>query len=78
MLFVCLIIQNEDGTKLEYRVWNPFRSKLAAAILGGVDEIWIVITLVLHLFFPSLFGLFVTYMYCIFIYSKWFFFFFLK
>lgn len=34
--------QNEDGTKVEYRVWNPFRSKLAAAILGGVDEIWIV------------------------------------
>ncbi|XP_023928092.1 rRNA 2'-O-methyltransferase fibrillarin 1 [Quercus suber] len=34
-------IQNEDGTKVEYRVWNPFRSKLAAAILGGVDEIWI-------------------------------------
>ena len=30
-----------DGnpTKLEYRVWNPFRSKLAAAILGGVDNI---------------------------------------
>lgn len=26
-----------DGvaTKIEYRVWNPFRSKLAAAILGG-------------------------------------------
>lgn len=26
-----------DGvaTKVEYRVWNPFRSKLAAAILGG-------------------------------------------
>ncbi|KAL5553026.1 hypothetical protein UlMin_040427 [Ulmus minor] len=23
----------------EYRVWNPFRSKLAAAILGGADEI---------------------------------------
>jgi len=35
-------VQNEDGTKLEYRVWNPFRSKLAAAILGGVDDIWIV------------------------------------
>lgn len=34
-------VQNEDGTKVEYRVWNPFRSKLAAAILGGVDEIWI-------------------------------------
>eukprot|EP00897_Mesotaenium_endlicherianum_P001450 jgi/Mesen1/1332/ME000013S00827 len=27
--------------KMEYRVWNPFRSKLAAAILGGVDNIWI-------------------------------------
>ena len=27
------------GAKLEYRVWNPFRSKLAAAILGGVDKI---------------------------------------
>ena len=28
-----------DGEKIEYRVWNPFRSKLAAAILGGVDKI---------------------------------------
>ncbi len=37
-------MQNEDGTKTEYRVWNPFRSKLAAAILGGVDNIWIVST----------------------------------
>ncbi|KAH7854772.1 hypothetical protein Vadar_017651 [Vaccinium darrowii] len=35
-------VQNEDGTKVEYRVWNPFRSKLAAAVLGGVDDIWIV------------------------------------
>ena len=26
---------------MEYRVWNPFRSKLAAAILGGVDKIHI-------------------------------------
>jgi len=34
-------VENEDGTKTEYRVWNPFRSKLAAAILGGVDNIWI-------------------------------------
>ena len=25
--------------KIEYRVWNPFRSKLAAAILGGVEQI---------------------------------------
>lgn len=30
-----------DGAKIEYRVWNPFRSKLAAAILGGVDDIFI-------------------------------------
>ncbi|XP_024522774.1 mediator of RNA polymerase II transcription subunit 36a [Selaginella moellendorffii] len=30
-----------DGEKVEYRVWNPFRSKLAAAVLGGVDNIWI-------------------------------------
>jgi rRNA 2'-O-methyltransferase fibrillarin len=32
-----------DGTatKIEYRVWNPFRSKLAAAVLGGVDHIHI-------------------------------------
>lgn len=29
----------EGGAKTEYRVWNPFRSKLAAAILGGVDKI---------------------------------------
>jgi len=29
----------EAGEKIEYRVWNPFRSKLAAAILGGVDTI---------------------------------------
>lgn len=36
---------NEDGTpnvtKTEYRVWNPFRSKLAAGVLGGLDEIFI-------------------------------------
>lgn len=31
----------EDGEKVEYRMWNPFRSKLAAAILGGVDRIHI-------------------------------------
>ena len=30
-----------NAVKLEYRVWNPFRSKLAAAILGGVDHIHI-------------------------------------
>ena len=31
---------NAEGTpgmtsKIEYRVWNPFRSKVAAAVLGG-------------------------------------------
>lgn len=31
----------EGENKLEYRAWNPFRSKLAAAILGGVDGIHI-------------------------------------
>uniref|UniRef100_A0A804PK09 Mediator of RNA polymerase II transcription subunit 36a n=1 Tax=Zea mays TaxID=4577 RepID=A0A804PK09_MAIZE len=35
------MLKNEDGTKVECRVWNPFRSKLAAAVLGGVDNIWI-------------------------------------
>jgi len=30
-----------EKVKIEYRVWNPFRSKLAAGILGGLDEIWI-------------------------------------
>ena len=29
-----------DGAKIEYRVWNPYRSKLAAAILGGVEDIY--------------------------------------
>lgn len=27
--------------QVEYRVWNPFRSKLAASILAGVDNIHI-------------------------------------
>jgi len=30
----------EKSEKIEYRVWNPFRSKLSAAILGGVDKIY--------------------------------------
>ena len=29
------------NTKTEYRVWNPFRSKLAAGILGGLDDIFV-------------------------------------
>lgn len=30
----------DAALKTEYRAWNPFRSKLAAAILGGVDNIY--------------------------------------
>jgi len=34
-------ISTEDGEiKVEYRAWNPIRSKLAAAIVGGVENIW--------------------------------------
>lgn len=28
------------ATSTEYRVWNPFRSKLAAGILGGIEDIF--------------------------------------
>jgi len=28
------------ATNVEYRVWNPFRSKLAAGILGGMETIY--------------------------------------
>ncbi|XP_057981461.1 rRNA 2'-O-methyltransferase fibrillarin 2-like [Malania oleifera] len=34
-------VQDEDGTKAEYRVWNPYRSKLGAAIEGVLNDIWI-------------------------------------
>jgi len=34
-------VEEPDKAKIEYRVWNPFRSKLAAAILGGVDKVHI-------------------------------------
>jgi len=35
-------IQVEEGeTKVEYRVWNPFRSKLAAAVGNGVEHIYV-------------------------------------
>ena len=34
-------IDDENGAKIEYRVWNPFRSKLGAAILGGVENTYI-------------------------------------
>ncbi|KAG8143274.1 hypothetical protein E2320_000521 [Naja naja] len=35
------VVDEEGETKVEYRAWNPFRSKLAAAILGGIDQIHI-------------------------------------
>lgn len=35
------LLAQEGDDKIEYRAWNPFRSKLAAAILGGVDQIHI-------------------------------------
>jgi len=34
-------VDGPDGVKIEYRVWNPFRSKLAAGILGGIDKVHI-------------------------------------
>jgi len=34
-------VEGADGVKTEYRVWNPFRSKLAAGILGGIEDIFI-------------------------------------
>lgn len=35
-----ITVEGDEG-KVEYRVWNPFRSKIAAAILGGIENIWI-------------------------------------
>ncbi|KAL1963565.1 hypothetical protein VTN77DRAFT_8010 [Rasamsonia byssochlamydoides] len=32
--------ESATPVKTEYRVWNPFRSKLAAGILGGLDDIY--------------------------------------
>lgn len=34
-------VEDEANQKIEYRLWNPFRSKLAAAILGGLDKLHI-------------------------------------
>lgn len=31
-------VVDDAGEKIEYRVWNPFRSKLGATILGGVKN----------------------------------------
>ncbi len=30
-----------QGEKIEYRVWNPYRSKIAASVIGGMSEIGI-------------------------------------
>ena len=27
-----------NGEKIEYRVWNPYRSKIAASVIGGISE----------------------------------------
>lgn len=33
------IAVEEGEQKVEYRVWNPFRSKLAAAVVGGIEAV---------------------------------------
>nr|UXY87037.1 fibrillarin like-protein [Cryptomonas paramecium] len=35
------VLCEKKNIKIEYRIWNPFRSKLAAAILGGIDNTYI-------------------------------------
>ena len=39
-LFTVYFCVQDGEVKVEYRAWNPFRSKLAAAIVGGVENIW--------------------------------------
>jgi len=34
-------VEGDNGVKTEYRIWNPFRSKIAAAITGGIDDLYI-------------------------------------
>jgi rRNA 2'-O-methyltransferase fibrillarin len=36
-----IAVETEAEGKVEYRVWNPFRSKVAAAIVAGVQNIYI-------------------------------------
>jgi len=33
-------VDQGEGNKVEYRVWNPFRSKIAAAVIGGIENIY--------------------------------------
>ncbi len=35
-----IAVEDEKVGKIEYRVWNPFRSKLAAGIIGGLENIY--------------------------------------
>ncbi|CAN1151885.1 rRNA 2'-O-methyltransferase fibrillarin 2 [Linum perenne] len=34
-------VKNKDGIETEYRIWDPSKSKLAAAIQCGVENIWV-------------------------------------
>ena len=34
-------VNDDAGAAVEYRVWNPFRSKLAAAMMGGLEQVHI-------------------------------------
>jgi rRNA 2'-O-methyltransferase fibrillarin len=36
-----ITIDDAAGNKIEYRVWNPYRSKIASAVIGGVSDIYI-------------------------------------
>lgn len=39
--YVFYFVQDKAAeTKTEYRVWNPFRSKIASAIVGGIGNIY--------------------------------------
>ncbi|KAK2368018.1 rRNA 2'-O-methyltransferase fibrillarin [Trifolium repens] len=38
---VVFSVQDEDGGTVEYREWDPYKSRLAAAILSGAKNIWI-------------------------------------
>lgn len=33
--------EDHTGTSVEYRVWNPFRSKLAAGMMAGLENVHI-------------------------------------
>jgi hypothetical protein len=40
VLFICQDADSPSG-KTEYRIWNPYRSKLGAAIIGGIGRLFI-------------------------------------